>query len=126
MLSTNTLARLAIVSGFAALAWRAATDRWQPDPFGPVIAQYEQVAPVLPARGRIGLLPAVADPLKSAGVAYMAQYALVPRLLDQNLVDVSVIVTTPGATDAVDRDPRVAGFRLVGTFPGDIRVYRHE
>lgn len=87
---------------------------------------YADVALQLPPSERIGFISLIADP-KSAGiVAYSAQNALAPRLLDRDLSSVALVITTPDAPRSVDDAPRLRGFALVGTSAGGIRIYQRR
>jgi hypothetical protein len=87
---------------------------------------YARVAAELPPAARIGFVSLIADRNAAGATAYAAQYALAPRLLDAELGNATLAITTPDAPQAVDDDPRLRGFAPVGPSPGGVRIYRRR
>jgi hypothetical protein len=97
------------------------------DGIGAVLAAYESVAPLLPADGLIGFVETSADADLNRLNYYLAQHALAPRLLSREPdVAANVVITTPGGPPDAEKVPRLAGFTLIGTGLGEIRVFRRE
>jgi hypothetical protein len=122
---------LVVILALIAMAQSAAYVARMPPPpadgIGAVLAAYRSVAPMLPADGLIGFVETSADADLNRLHYYLAQHALAPRVLSQaSDVTANVVVTTPGGPLDAGTVPRLAGFTLVGTGVGEIRVFRRE
>jgi hypothetical protein len=121
------LAALVVACSLASLLYEVAvTPRSAPDGADRLLTLYAGVAVELPPAERVGFVSLIADRNTAGAVAYAAQNALAPRLLDTDLGNVTFAITTPKAPQAVDHDPRLRGFVPTATAVGGVRIYRRR
>ena len=122
------LALAVVVCSVGSFAYRdASTARSPTAGVGHLMTLYASVAAELPIGARVGFVSLLADRAASGAARFIAQNALAPRLLDSDLTAVSFVVTTPAAPRGeLDDDPRLAGFELLRTSAGGIRIYRRR
>jgi hypothetical protein len=97
-----------------------------PDRAAEALAGYEAVAPRLASADRIGFAPFHANAAAAGAAQLLAQNAVAPRLIDTDLGAVAVVISMPAASAALDADPRLAAFDLVGVSEAGIRIYRRR
>ena len=108
---------VAAVAAFADVRSRAL------DPVQELDAVFQSFAPELPLRGDIGFLESYEGGTDDAVRRhYVAQYALIPRMVVGRLGPEFLIVS-PGHARP-DGDPRLDGFYRVAEFPGGHVLYR--
>jgi hypothetical protein len=86
------------------------------------LAAYGPALALIPPDARVGLV----DFSGSNSVLFLAQYVLVPRVIDGDLAQASFVVTSPGASPSADSDPRLAEFQLIDAAPSGVRLYRRK
>ncbi len=127
--SARTLAAL-ITIGFA--VWQSvAQPEPSPDPtsaqVGSALAAYRGLVSDLPSSGVIGFVPTTDNDAFNAANRTVAQYGLAPRLvLNPFDAQAQFAVTGVDASDALDRDPRLAGYELVAVRDRRIRIYKRR
>lgn len=93
------------------------------DPVPQLDAVFSSFAPELPLRGQIGFLePYDGGSEDLVRTHYVAQYALIPRLVIAQ-VGPEFLIVSPG-TARPGGDRRLDGFYPVAEFPGGHRLYR--
>jgi hypothetical protein len=102
------------------------TPRATPNGTDRLLVLYAAVAAELPPAQRIGFVSRIADRDAAGAVAYAAQSALAPRLLDPDLDSATFAITTPDAPPAIDDDPRLRDFAPIATAAGGVRIYRRR
>lgn len=121
------LATLVVACSLASLLYAVATTpRSTPDGVARLLALYTRVGAELPTKERIGFVSLIADRDTAGAVAYAAQNALAPRLLEADLANVTFAITTPDAPPTTDDDPRLRAFAPNGTSAGRVRIYRRR
>jgi hypothetical protein len=107
------------------LAVRAATlGTAQSDGTTSVLALYRSARPTLPASGYVAFLPTETDPTGSSATRFLAQYALAPIVLVDDIASVTDAITGPAAAESLDRTLAERGLVLRAVSAGGIRVYR--
>lgn len=93
------------------------------DGVGHVISLYTRVADAVGTNDGIGFLTVAPEPAGAVAVFFLAQHALAPRIVTQDIAASKVVVSSPGATSKLDGDPRLSGFSLQKVIEGGIRIY---
>ena len=89
-----------------------------------VLALYRSARPSLPASGYVAFMPTETDPIGSSATRFLAQYALAPLVLVDNLASVTDAITGPAASANLDHTLAEQGLVLRAVAAGGIRVYR--
>jgi hypothetical protein len=89
-----------------------------------VLALYRSARPSLPASGYVAFMPTETDPIDSSATRFLAQYALAPLVLVDDLASVTDAITGPAAAENLDRTLAEQGLVLRAVAAGGIRVYR--
>ena len=111
--------------GLGVLDWHAAT---LPDPRSDAVPQlmiaFRESAALVPATGTLAYVSPSVPTLSDGDIRFIAQYALAPRLLTDDVTNQRIAIAPPGL-DAERHVQMLAGGWTSGDpLPGGVRVYR--
>ena len=89
-----------------------------------MLSLYRSAKPALPASGFVAFVPTDADPVAGSATRFLAQYALAPLVLVDDIASAPAAITGPAAGESVDRTLVERGLSLDVVLSGGIRVYR--
>jgi len=89
-----------------------------------VLALYDGVRSSLPVRGHVLYVATAPNPTDAQAMRFMAQEALVPLVMVDDVTAADAAVTGPAASPTIDTSMVNAGLTLVAVAPGGVRVYR--
>jgi hypothetical protein len=89
-----------------------------------MLSLYRSAKPALPERGYVAFVPTDADPVAGGATRFLAQYALAPLVLVDDIASAPAAITGPAAGESVDRMLVERGLSLDFVLSGGIRVYR--
>jgi hypothetical protein len=96
----------------------------RPDGTISVLSLYRSARPALPASGYVAFVPTENDPVGGGATRFLAQYALAPIVLVDDVADVAAAITGPAAPESLDRTLAERGLSLHAVESGGVRVYR--
>lgn len=113
------------IYGLAVLNWQGYNlPDPRPDAVAHLMAAFGGAIEFLPTSGTIGYV-GPQDPTVSDGeVRFIAQYALAPRLIVDDLSDQRAAISRPGLASEVHQAMLTQGWVVTRELPGGIRIYR--
>lgn len=123
----SLLAALIVAACTGSFAYRVATAAPSAsDNVGRLMSVYADAATMLRTAERIGFVAPGSSRADAGAARFAAQNAFAPKLIERDLEAATHVVSVPGAPAALDADPRLTSFELIGIVPDGIRIYRRR
>jgi hypothetical protein len=133
----SRLAMCIVATCLGMMAYRLASgSRATPDEAGRTIHLYSEAAATLrrpttatggqDVVGRVAFVAVDPGSARAGAARFLAIDAFAPQLVVSDVHLARFAVSTPDAPEALDADPRLREFELVGVTPAGIRLYRRR
>jgi hypothetical protein len=118
---------LAVVGmvGLAVLDWHGLSlPQPHPDAVPQLMHAFREATVLLPARGAVGYIGPTEPGVSDGEIRFIAQYALAPRLLTDDMQEVRLAIAPPGLSRPRYDQIEASGWISIASLPGGVRVYR--
>jgi hypothetical protein len=124
-LSPDAIPAAAGIIGLLILGWSALSlPPARPDTVDQLMTAFRAAGPHLPARGTVGYVGPSAPTVSDGEIRYIAQYALAPRLLVDDLANQAVAIAPPALDARRSAEIIAQGWTAGPALDGGVRVYR--